>query len=122
MKYFYPVWSYKVKKLFMTVRRKLFILTFLVLNCFADMVSSKPYYHSSFLKELKKCFQAEDEDKCKKIIILTERMQLREYYEGNLKCQTSILGLQTELIRNIYFDKEKDNVSGKTIPSLIKNC
>ena len=45
-----------------------------------------------------------------------------EYYKGNLKCQTSILGLQTELIRNIYFDREKDNISGKTIPSLIKNC
>ena len=124
MKYLHTVWSYKVKKLFMIVRKKLFILTFLVLNCFAGMVSTKPYYHSSFLKELKKCFQAEDKDKdkCKKIIILTERMQLREYYEGNLKCQTSILGLQTELIRNIYFDREKDNVSGKTIPSLIKNC
>ena len=49
-------------------------------------------------------------------------MHLEEYYKGNLKCQTSILGLQTELIRNVYFDKEKDNVFGKAIPSLIKNC
>ena len=94
----------------------------MVLNCFAHIVSTEPYDNSSFLKELKKCFQAEYEDKCKKIIILTERMQLREYDEGNLKCQTSILGLQTELIKNIYFDREKDNVFVKTIPSLIKNC
>ena len=106
----------------MILRKILFILTFSLLNGFVSKISTKPYYHSSFLKEVKKCFQAENEDKCKEMILLTERMQLREYYEGNLKCQTSILGLQTELIRNIYFDKEKDNVSGKTIPSLIKNC
>tara|TARA_B100001109_G_scaffold2793_1_gene2234 strand:- start:175 stop:435 length:261 start_codon:yes stop_codon:yes gene_type:complete len=86
------------------------------------MISTESYSHSSFLKELQKCFEADNEDKCQDIILRTERMQLREYYEGNLKCQTSILGLQTELIRNSYFDKEKDNVSGKTIPSLIKYC
>ena len=106
----------------MIVRKNLFILIFFVLNCFVEMISSQPNYHSSFLKELKKCFEVENEDKCKKMILLTERMQLREYYKGNLKCQTSILGLQTELIKSIYFDGEKDNVYGKTIPSLIKNC
>jgi len=86
------------------------------------MISTEPYYHSSFLKELKKCFETENEDNCEEMILLTERMQLREYYKGNLKCQTSLLGLQTELIRTIYFDREIDNVYGKTIPSLIKNC
>ena len=100
----------------------LFVLIFLVSNCFLDMISTEPIYQTSFLKELKRCFEADKEDKCKEMILLTERMQLREYYKGNLKCQTSILGLQTELIRNIYFDGEKDNVSSKIIPSLIKNC
>ena len=106
----------------MIVRKNVLILIFFVLNCFVDMILTEPYYHSSFLKELKKCFESDREEKCKDMILLTERMQLREYYKGNLKCQTSILGLQTELIRNIYFDTEKDNISGKTIPYLIKNC
>ena len=106
----------------MNLRKNLFILIFLVSNCFVDMISTESYSHSSFLKELQKCFEADNEDKCQDMILRTERMQLREYYEGNLKWQTSILGLQTELIRNSYFDKEKDNVSGKTIPSLIKYC
>ena len=86
------------------------------------MISTEPYYQSAFYKELKKCFEAKDEDKCRKMILLTEQMQLKEYDKGNLKCQTSILGLQTELIRNIYFDREIDELSGKTIPYLIKNC
>ena len=106
----------------MIIRKNLFILIFLSLNCFVEMISTEPNYQSSFLKELKKCFEVKNEDKCKEMILLTERMQLREYYEGNLKCQTSILGLQTELIRNIYFDREIDNVSVKMIPFLIKNC
>ena len=86
------------------------------------MRSTESSYHSSFLKELKKCFKTDSNNNCKEMILLTERMQLREYHKGNLKCQTSLLGLQTELIRNIYFDREKDNLSWKTIPSLIKNC
>ena len=108
--------------MFMNIGKNLFILIFLSLNCFVEIISTEPNYQSSFLKELKKCFEAKNEDKCKEMILLTERMQLREYYEGNLRCQTSILGLQSELVRNIYFDREKDNISGKTIPSLIKNC
>ena len=106
----------------MIVRKNILILIFLVLIFFVGKISTEPYYHSSLLKELRKCFESEKEDNCKEMILLTERMQLREYYKGNLKCQTSILGLQTELIRNIYFDRNKDNVYGKTIPSLIKNC
>ena len=106
----------------MIVRKNLLILIFFVSNCFVEMISTEPYYNASFLQELKKCFEFDKEDKCKEMILLTERMQLREYYKGNLKCQTSILGLQTELIRNVYFDREKNSVSGKTIQSLIKNC
>ena len=106
----------------MISRKNLLILIILVLNCFVKIISAETFYHSSFLKELKKCFESDKEEKCKEMILLTERMQLREYFKGNLKCQTSLLGLQTELIRNIYFDREKDYVSGKTIPSLIKNC
>ena len=86
------------------------------------MISTESYYLSSFLNELNKCFETENDDKCKEIIVLAEEMQLKKYYEGNLKCQTSILGLQTELIKNFYFNRNKNNVSWKTIPSLIKNC
>ena len=106
----------------MILRKNLFILILLVFNCYVEMISTESFYQSSFLKDLKKCFETENDERCKELILLTETMQLKEYYDGNLKCQTSILGLQTELIRNIYFDREKDNVSVKTIPSLIKNC
>ena len=106
----------------MLVRKNLFFLIILVLNCFVDVISTQPYYPESFLTEFKKCFEAENEDKCKEMILVTQRMQLREYYKANFKCQTSILGLQTELIKNIYFNRNQYDFSWKTIPFLIKNC
>ena len=106
----------------MILRKNLFILIIFSFHCFVEMISAEYKYNSLFLKELNKCFETEDDYKCKEMILLMERMQLREYYKGNLKCQTSLLGLQTEIIKNIYFEREKDNISGKTIPSLIKNC
>ena len=107
----------------MILRKNLFILIILLSNCFVEMISTESNYQSSFLKELKQCFEIENDHKCEEMILTTERMQLREYHKGNLKCQTSILGLQTEIIRNIYFDAAKNtNLSGKIIPSLIKNC
>ena len=105
----------------MFLRKNLLLVIILVLGSNVEIISTESY-HSSFLQDLKKCFEIKNDDECKKKILLTERMQLKEYYKDNLKCQTSILGLQTELIRNIYFEKNKNNVSWKTIPSLIKNC
>ena len=106
----------------MITRKNLFILLFFVLNCFPKIVLTDSNYYSSFLNELKNCFETKNDDKCKKMILRAEQLQIDEYYKGNLKCQTSILGLQTELIRNIYFDSYKDYELWKTIPSLIKNC
>ena len=105
----------------MFLRKNLLLVIIIFLNSNVEMISTESF-NSSFLQDLKKCFETKNDDICKEKILLTERMQLREYYNNNLKCQTSILGLQTELIRNIYFEKNKNNISWKTIPSLIKNC
>ena len=105
----------------MFLRKNLLLVIIICLNSNVEMISTESF-NSSFLQDLKKCFETKNDDICKEKILLTERMQLREYYKDNLKCQTSILGLQTELIKNIYFEKNKNNVSWKTIPSLIKNC
>ena len=60
--------------------------------------------------------------KCKNIILYTESLQLRAYSKGNFRCQSSLLGVQTELIRKIYINKS-ENISPKiSIPFVIKNC
>ena len=106
----------------MTVRKNLSILIILILNVFCETLSAESHKHSSFLKEVEECLKPAIDYKCKEMILITERMQMDEFYKGNLKCQTSILGLQSELIRNIYFVRDKNFVSGNIIQSLIKNC
>ena len=51
-----------------------------------------------------------------------EKIQLVEYEQNRYKCQTSILGLQTELIEVYYFKKLKKNKKAIMIPYVIKNC
>ena len=60
--------------------------------------------------------------KCKDIISYTESLQLKEYEKGNLRCQTSLLGAQTELIKKMYFSKSEDDSTKINIPFVIKNC
>ena len=75
-----------------------------------------------FLDELTYCLELESKDKCDYIIAEIENTQLDQYEKGNFKCQTSLLGLQTELIKSIYFDQTNDRFKGFTIPFVIKNC
>ena len=51
-----------------------------------------------------------------------EKIQLVESEQDRFKCQTSILGLQTELIEAYYFKNLKKYQNPIMIPYVIKNC
>ena len=102
--------------------KKFFFVIYLITCSFFEIAIPETYLVKSFIKDLKNCFVSERSHECKKMVSYSEKMQLNEYSNGNFKCQTSILGVQTELIRNIYFSKNKKKSSGKTIWYLIKNC
>ena len=51
-----------------------------------------------------------------------EKIQLVESEQNRYKCQSSIIGLQTELIEAYYFRNFKKNKEGIMIPYVIKNC
>tara|TARA_Y100000589_G_scaffold79459_1_gene73170 strand:- start:2886 stop:3206 length:321 start_codon:yes stop_codon:yes gene_type:complete len=106
----------------MKIKQNYFLVVFLLLNSFYSDVSTETNLTNTFLKDVKNCFSTEEFLKCKGIISQAEKMQLYEYSKGNLKCQTSLLGMQTELIRNIYFQKDKKKLSSKIINNVIKNC
>ncbi len=75
-----------------------------------------------FIDELNYCLELQLKNKCDYIIAEIENTQLDQYEKGNFKCQTSLLGLQTEMIKSIYFDQTNDRFEGFTIPFVIKNC
>ena len=77
---------------------------------------------SDILKESNKCFQYQQNHVCRKLILQMEQIQLGEFKNNRLKCQSSILGLQTELIEAYFFKKVNKRSNGIMIPYVIKNC
>ena len=73
---------------------------------------------------MKACLAGEKKFReCNELILLTENIQMKEYQKGNFKCQTSLLGVQTELIRrNYFYNKKNKQISEITIKHVIKNC
>ena len=51
-----------------------------------------------------------------------EKMQIVEFERNRFKCQSSILGLQTELIEDYFFNKVPKKLKPISIPYVIKNC
>ena len=84
----------------------------------ADPILTK----SEILKKSNKCFRDPHHHECRNLIYQMEQMQLAEYEKNKLKCQTSILGLQTELVESYYFKKVYKKGSRIMSPYVIKNC
>ena len=76
-------------------------LTILVLNF---LLLSNPLNAETILTKLEilnksqACLKDSKKQVCKKLILQMERVQLDEFEQNRFKCQSSILGLQTELV------------------------
>jgi len=75
---------------------------------------------SEILRKSNECFKDFQYKVCSKLFLEMEKIQLVESEQDRYKCQTSILGLQTELIEAYYFRNFKKK--GIMIPYVIKNC
>ena len=98
-----------------------FFPTFVVLfsnPIFAEQLLTK----SEILRKSNECFKDFQYKVCSKLFLEMEKIQLVESEQDRYKCQTSILGLQTELIETYYFKKLKKNKKGIMIPYVNKNC
>ena len=77
---------------------------------------------SKILKQSNDCFKDSRTQICKELVFEIEKLQLVVFDQNRFKCQSSLLGLQSELIQ-AYFLKEfsKEKISFM-IPYVIKNC
>ena len=106
---------------------KLKIFTFIMFLFFLgfnyDVTFAESFYNRSiFLRNLKACLKKDLIDDCQKMIYQTERMQINEFHKLNFKCQSSLLGAQTELIKKIYFGKNFKVMDSISESYLINNC
>ena len=77
---------------------------------------------TDLLNKSHECLTDAQTKDCKTLILHMEQMQIDEFERNRFKCQTSILGLQTELVESYYFKKVYKKGSRIMSPYVIKNC
>ena len=95
-------------------------LKFLLLNNFlvAEMLPIK----SKILLHSNECIKNPQNQKCKELIFQIERLQLVMFDQNRFKCQSSLLGLQSQLIEAYFLKKFSTNRTAFMSPYVIKNC
>ena len=95
-------------------------LKFLLLNNFlvAEMLPTK----SNILLDTNECIKYPQKQICKELISQIEKLQLAMFDQNRFKCQSSLLGLQSELIEAYFFKKISKERISLMIPYVIKNC
>jgi hypothetical protein len=66
-----------------------------------------------------KDFQTQD---CKELVSEIEKLQIVVFDENRFKCQTSLLGLQSEIIEAYFLKNFSNEQISLMIPYVIKNC
>ena len=77
-------------------------LKFLLLSNFvmAETIPTK----SKILKQSSDCFKDSRTQICKELVSEIEKLQLVVFDQNRFKCQSSLLGLQTEIIEAYFFN------------------
>ena len=93
--------------------------SFLIFN---PSVAETNINKSEILKKSNECLKDPHRNVCKKLIFQMEQIQLLEFEQNRFRCQSSILGLQTELVEAYFLKKIPKGFNGIMIPYVIKNC
>jgi len=95
-------------------------LKFLFLSNFimAETMPTK----SKILKLSSDCLKDSRTQVCKELISEIEKLQLVVFDQNKFKCQSSLLGLQSEIIEAYFFKNFFNERISFMIPYVIKNC
>ena len=77
---------------------------------------------SKILKKASYCLKYPQAQVCKELVSEIEKLQLVVFDQNRFKCQSSLLGLQTEIIEAYFFNNFSNERISLMIPYVIKNC
>ena len=77
---------------------------------------------SKILKNASYCIKDSQAQVCKELVFEIEKLQLLVFDQNRFKCQSSLLGLQTEIIEAYFFNNFSNEKISLMIPYVIKNC
>ena len=96
------------------------LLNILMLSNFvtAETIPTK----SKILKESSDCIKDSQTQVCKELVSEIEKLQIIVFDQSRFKCQSSLLGLQSEIIEAYYLKNSLNKRISLMIPYVIKNC
>ena len=96
------------------------LLKFLLLSNFvlAETIPTK----SKILKEARNCIKDSEAQVCKELVSEIEKLQLVVFDQNRLKCQSSLLGMQSAIIEAYFLKNFSNERISFMIPYVIKNC
>ena len=103
-----------MKRLTFLFLKFLFVSNFVL----AETIPTK----SKILKESSDCIKDSQTQVCKELVSEIEKLQLTVFDQNRFKCQSSLLGLQTEIIEAYFFNNFSNERISLMIPYVIKNC
>ena len=74
------------------------------------------------LKQSSECIKDSQNQVCRELVSQIEKLQLFVFDQNRFKCQSSLLGLQSELIEAYFLKNFSNNRISFMIPYVIKNC
>ena len=77
---------------------------------------------SSIIKKSSQCIKDFQTQECKELVSEIEKLQLAVFDQNRFKCQSSLLGLQSEIIEAYFFKNFSNERNSFMIPYVIKNC
>ena len=77
---------------------------------------------SNILKKSSECLNDSQTQECRELVSEIERLQLVVFDQNRFKCQSGLLGLQTEIIEAYFFNNFSNERISLMIPHVIKNC
>ena len=94
-------------------------LKFLLLSGFllAETIPTK----SSIIKKSSQCIKDSQTQECKELVSEIEKLQVVVFDQNRFKCQSSLLGLQSEIIEAYFFNYFSNERISLMIPYVIKN-
>ena len=92
----------------------LFVSNFVI----AETIPTK----SKILKQSSDCIKDSQAQICKELVSEIEKLQLVVFDQNRFKCQSSLLGLQSEIIEAYFFKNSSNRRISFMIPHVIKNC
>ena len=95
-------------------------LKFLFLSNFviAETIPTK----SKILKKYSDCIKDSQTQVCKELISELEKLQLIVFDQNRFKCQSSLLGLQSEIIEAYFLKNFSNEQPSFMVPYVINNC